>query len=107
MPTPKSLSFLEEAAEVRDADFLDGVPINDFISELPALQQEVAVLGFPVGGNNVCVTRGVVSRIDMHAYSSHSRLLVIQIDAAINPGNSGQSCSYDPTEGRSACMINL
>ena len=28
-------------------------------------------------------------------------------DAAINPGNSGQSCSYDPTEGRSACMINL
>ena len=35
----------------------------------------------------VCVTQGVVSRIDLHSYSWDSRLLVVQIDAAINPGN--------------------
>lgn len=41
-------------------------------------------------GDNVCVTKGVVSRIDRSNYS-HGRttLLAIQVDAAINSGNSG------------------
>jgi S1-C subfamily serine protease len=50
----------------------------------------VSVVGFPQGGDNVCVTKGVVSRIDRQQYS-HGRtaLLAIQVDAAINSGNSG------------------
>ena len=58
---------------------------------IPALESEVRAIGYPVGGNRISVTRGVVSRIDFRPYS-HSRIdshLVIQIDAAINPGNSG------------------
>ena len=39
----------------------------------------------------ICVTKGVVSRIDTQTYNrySASALLIAQIDAAINPGNSG------------------
>jgi len=56
---------------------------------LPVLQDEVTVVGFPIGGDSTCVTVGVVSRIDMTDYASRGKvLLAIQIDAAINPGNS-------------------
>lgn len=34
------------------------------INGLPAMQESVMVVGFPQGGDNVCVTKGVVSRID-------------------------------------------
>lgn len=61
------------------------------IGGVPELESQVRVIGYPVGGQRLSVTRGVVSRIDFSSYS-HSRAdqhLVIQIDAAINPGNSG------------------
>ena len=61
------------------------------IGNVPKLESQVRVIGYPVGGNRISVTRGVVSRIDFSSYS-HSRSdqhLVVQIDAAINPGNSG------------------
>mmetsp|Transcript_16381 Transcript_16381/g.24149 ORF Transcript_16381/g.24149 Transcript_16381/m.24149 type:complete len:538 (-) Transcript_16381:261-1874(-) len=58
-----------------------GLPMAE---ELPALQESVHVIGFPAGGSTICITEGVVSRIDFN----NSRL-VIQIDAALNPGNSG------------------
>ena len=56
---------------------------------LPRLQDEVAVVGFPIGGESVSVTAGVVSRIELtdYAQSPGSRLLTLQIDAAINSGN--------------------
>eukprot|EP00939_MAST-03C_sp_MAST-3C-sp1_P005530 g5530.t1 len=57
---------------------------------LPALQDSVSVVGYPTGGENLSVTAGVISRVDMQRYShSDSSLLTIQIDAAINSGNSG------------------
>ena len=55
------------------------------------LNTEVIAVGYPIGGDRVSVTRGVVSRIDFQNYS-HSGIdqhLAIQVDAAINPGNSG------------------
>jgi len=58
---------------------------------LPLLDSEVVAVGYPVGGDRISVTRGVVSRIDFRPYS-HSGVdqhLAIQVDAAINPGNSG------------------
>ena len=45
--------------------------------------------GFPTGGSTICITEGVVSRIDLVSASAFNNLLAIQIDAAINPGNSG------------------
>jgi S1-C subfamily serine protease len=57
---------------------------------LPIIQQEVTVYGFPMGGNTLSVSTGIVSRIE-HTKYAHSReiFLSIQIDAAVNPGSSG------------------
>ncbi|HWB05146.1 MAG TPA: trypsin-like peptidase domain-containing protein [Verrucomicrobiales bacterium] len=60
-------------------------------NEVPKLDTTVKVVGFPIGGERISVTRGVVSRVDYQEYT-HSGVdqhLAIQIDAAINPGNSG------------------
>jgi hypothetical protein len=71
-----------------DEFWADMAPLE--LRGVPAMQSEVKVVGFPTGGDNVCVTAGVVSRIDRQQYS-HGRtsLLAIQVDAAINSGNSG------------------
>ncbi len=57
---------------------------------LPALRDKVFVLGFPVGGDDLSITEGVVSRIEVQGYShSHARALAVTVDAAVNSGNSG------------------
>jgi len=81
---------------IDDPDFFDGTVRLGFARELPELNKEVVVIGYPIGGHRVSVTRGVVSRIDYSLYS-HSGLdqhLVLQVDAAINPGNSGGPILY-------------
>jgi hypothetical protein len=54
-----------------------------FENVLPQLDDNVACVGYPMGGDNVCVTRGVVSRIDLLDYTFSNlgdpELLVIQI----------------------------
>jgi S1-C subfamily serine protease len=60
------------------------------LGSLPELRQEILVLGFPLGGDTLSVTRGVVSRIESQTYvHSNAELLAGQIDSAVNPGNSG------------------
>lgn len=74
---------------VDDESFFSGIkPLE--IGDLPAAQQEVLVYGFPIGGDSLSITRGILSRIEHQSYV-HSGLefLAGQIDAAINPGNSG------------------
>jgi S1-C subfamily serine protease len=74
---------------VADERFFDGVePLE--IGDLPRPKQAVRVYGFPEGGDGLSVTEGVVSRIQFatYAHSGH-RMLMAQIDAAINAGNSG------------------
>ncbi|CAE8611459.1 unnamed protein product [Polarella glacialis] len=59
-------------------------------AEVPSLFEEVVCVGYPTGGDNLCVTKGVVSRVDYEDDPDPWRnRLVIQIDAAVNPGNSG------------------
>lgn len=42
------------------------------------------------GGDNISITKGVVSRVEVTEYfHSQTKLMTIQIDAAINAGNSG------------------
>lgn len=70
--------------------FTNAVPLT-ISTEIPKLDTTVKVVGFPIGGERISVTRGVVSRVDYQEFS-HSGVdqhLAIQIDAAINPGNSG------------------
>jgi S1-C subfamily serine protease len=76
--------------EVENETAFEGLKYLEF-GEVPVLESQVRVIGYPVGGDRISVTRGVVSRIDFRPYA-HSRIdshLVVQIDAAINPGNSG------------------
>lgn len=62
---------------------------------LPNLQDSVTVIGYPCGGENVSVTAGIVSRIEIQEYQfGKTCLLAAQIDAAINRGNSG-GCVLD------------
>jgi S1-C subfamily serine protease len=61
-----------------------------FSDDIPRLEDEVSVIGYPTGGDNISITRGVVSRVEPQQYAHGvTTLLSIQIDAAINPGNSG------------------
>jgi len=74
---------------VDDKSFWAGVEPLQF-GPVPALQEEVQVVGYPEGGEGVAVTSGVVSRIEIGEYEHSGRaLLALQIDAAINSGNSG------------------
>jgi S1-C subfamily serine protease len=81
---------------IAEEDFpADGAPPT-FARDLPRLNEEVTVVGYPTGGTRLSVTRGVVSRVDYNTYS-HSGVdqhLVLQVDAAVNPGNSGGPIVY-------------
>ncbi|KAF3775689.1 Protease Do-like 10, partial [Nymphaea thermarum] len=60
------------------------------LGDIPLLQEAVAVVGYPQGGDSISVTKGVVSRVEQTQYAhGAAQLMAIQIDAAINPGNSG------------------
>jgi S1-C subfamily serine protease len=76
---------------VKDPAFFAGTQPLPFGRALPELNDEVVALGYPMGGDRLSLTRGVVSRIDygLYAHSTVDSHLVLQVDAAINPGNSG------------------
>ena len=74
---------------VDDQNFFQGIkpaPLGD----LPEIQQEVIVYGFPEGGDSLSISKGIISRIEHQKYAHSSKsFLTIQIDAAVNHGNSG------------------
>lgn len=84
------LALLElESEEEFEQAFKNVRPLH--LGTVPKLNTTVIAIGYPVGGERISVTRGIVSRIDFRGYS-HSAVdnhLAIQVDAAINPGNSG------------------
>jgi S1-C subfamily serine protease len=89
----KVLSVGEECdialLSVEDDEFWEGTQPLLF-GDLPTLQDSVYVVGYPIGGDTISVTSGVVSRIEVTSYAhGASELLAVQIDAAINSGNSG------------------
>jgi S1-C subfamily serine protease len=81
------------------------VPAPDFFKNMlplkfggiPALESTVSAYGYPIGGERMSVTTGIVSRIDFQLYthSSVDQHLAIQISAQINPGNSGGPVMQD------------
>ncbi|MBK8097847.1 MAG: trypsin-like peptidase domain-containing protein [Planctomycetes bacterium] len=74
---------------VEDPQFARGIRAAK-IGELPRLRDQVAVVGYPVGGDEVSITEGVVSRIEVQRYEHSQRhMLAVTVDAAINDGNSG------------------
>jgi len=75
--------------EVKEKSFFDNMTAQTF-GGLPYRQDGVVVYGYPMGGDEISTTQGIVSRIEQtmysHGYMDH---ITIQIDAPINPGNSG------------------
>ena len=75
--------------ELDDRTFTRGIK-PAVIGDLPKLRDDVQVVGYPVGGEEVSITEGVVSRIEVQRYEHSQRnLLAVTVDAAINEGNSG------------------
>jgi S1-C subfamily serine protease len=81
------------------------VPAPDFFKNMlplkfggiPALESTVSAYGYPIGGERMSVTTGIVSRVDFQLYthSSVDQHLAVQISAQINPGNSGGPVMQD------------
>ncbi|MBQ7176303.1 MAG: trypsin-like peptidase domain-containing protein [Victivallales bacterium] len=75
--------------EVNDSSFFSDITPFD-IGETPPPQTQVSVAGFPIGGDGLSITQGIISRIEIQPYvHSWNYLLAAQLDAAVNPGNSG------------------
>ncbi|MBE7413404.1 MAG: trypsin-like peptidase domain-containing protein [Leptospiraceae bacterium] len=82
--------------QAKDSKFYEDEHIFEF-GPIPELNSPIIVVGYPMGGDKISVSRGIVSRKDQSTYS-HSEIdshLVIQVDAAINPGNSGGPAIQD------------
>ena len=75
--------------EVENPSFFDQRPPLPLSDGMPALKQTVSVYGYPVGGEQLSITQGVVSRIEYTMIYYFNRGLRVQVDAALNPGNSG------------------
>lgn len=67
--------------------FWESIDILNFGTILSG--DSVQVIGFPSGGRNPSITKGIVSRIVQIDYTQIDKNVAYQIDAAINPGNSG------------------
>ena len=78
-----------------DESFFDSHPPLPRASSLPAIKDAVLVYGFPLGGNSLSITKGIVSRIEFTFYNYPVSGLRIQVDAAINHGNSGGPAVVD------------
>lgn len=71
---------------VGDKKFFEKRPALPRAKNVPRIQDAVTVYGFPVGGDDLSVTKGVVSRVGYNMY---------QVSAAINAGNSGGPAMVD------------
>jgi S1-C subfamily serine protease len=80
--------------------YQDMVPIMGGL--VPAKLEKVYVLGYPLGGLNISITKGVFNRIQIISYFGVSRNITYQIDAAINHGNSG-----GPVVGGSGSLVGI
>ena len=75
--------------KVVNPEFLSKVEPVQF-GDMVEVKQKVQVVGFPMGGEELSTTEGIISRIQVDSYvESGERLLQAQTDSAINPGNSG------------------
>ena len=107
--TVKYISHQADLAilELEDKSFFsDVIPLK--LNNKIVARDEVTVLGYPLGGDNISTTTGVVSRIEYRWYVwSNEYLLAIQIDAAINSGNSGGPVVNDRNELVGIAMMTL
>ena len=78
-----------------DESIFKQYPSLDFADYLPEIKSTVNVYGYPIGGKELSVTEGIVSRIEYGKLFYDASGLMIQIDAALNAGNSGGAAVSD------------
>lgn len=75
--------------EVEDKTFFSGTASLK-LGTLPLIQEKLTVYGYPLGGDKLSTTQGIVSRMEHSTYTlTNKKFLIGQTDAAINSGNSG------------------
>jgi len=74
---------------VKDKSFFKNRKAIPLGSAIPKIKDSVSAYGYPIGGEQQSVTKGIVSRIEYANFFLGQGGLRIQVDAAINPGNSG------------------
>ena len=75
--------------DVEDKSFFSGTASLK-LGKLPQIQDNLTVYGYPLGGDKLSTTRGIVSRMEHNNYTlTNQKFLIGQTDAAINSGNSG------------------
>ncbi|MSR29230.1 MAG: serine protease [Phycisphaerales bacterium] len=73
-----------------DADFIAKHPAVGLLEGLPKDGSRVTVMGFPMGGDAMSTTSGVISRTEWAPVGNRGENgMRIQVDAAVNSGNSG------------------
>jgi len=83
------LAVLAISRERDREKFFADHPALPLSGDLPEAGELVKVFGYPMGGEQLSVTEGVVSRVEYSAYYNEAAGVRIQVDAALNPGNSG------------------
>lgn len=94
-PYPAHIKFIEHSCdlamlEVEDKSFYkDIVPLK--LNGIPKIDSQVKTIGYPMGGEKISITTGIISRIEkiLYSHTGVDEHLAIQTDSAINPGNSG------------------
>ena len=60
-------------------EFWEGIQAVKFLG-VPELQQQITVTGYPIGGDSLSITQGIVSRVTMSPYTSGAaQLMNIQV----------------------------
>ncbi|MEQ8837411.1 MAG: serine protease, partial [Lacipirellulaceae bacterium] len=75
--------------ELLDPSALEDLPGLEIGDDLAEVKSRITAYGYPTGGDDLSVTDGIVSRIEFTGFYHGAMGARIQVDAALNPGNSG------------------
>ena len=94
-PVPARVKFIAHDCDLALLEPVEPALLNQVpalaLGSVPKLRSPVSTIGYPLGGEQLSITDGIVSRVSYQRYAHHgsARHLLVQVDSAINPGNSG------------------